>query len=362
MRRALDPLTHFRRRRNLAARFERGRHLPGGRVAIGRLARERFQHDGVERAGDEVVQCARARHSRAEELVDQECLRISALKESPAGEKLPEDDAARVEVGLPRHGRPRELLGRHVRELSLDLFLGRGLATRRGSRDAEVEHARGAVDADEDVLGRDVTVDDSERSPRLVRCFVRGMETVKHVRRDRHRDVRRNTHPPVVRRLHQAPERFALDVLEHEKQLVLRRHDVERRDDVVVMNARNHPRFVDEAGAELGVLCELRMKLLDRNRASEPPRAGEPAEVDGRHPARRDLAVHGVAADRSRRGSLRGRVFIGVDRHLDSRSSASAGGPRAGFQAKRHHPRGGRVGSSGQRRAARELPCRRCEQ
>ena len=59
--------------------------------------------------------------------------------------------------------RALRLLGRHVRELALELPGARRRQLARRARDAEVAEARAAVDADQHVLRRDVAVHDAER-------------------------------------------------------------------------------------------------------------------------------------------------------------------------------------------------------
>ena len=51
-------------------------------------------------------------------------------------------------------------------------------------RDAEVGDARGPVDADEDVLGRDVAVDDVERLAVVVAELVRRVEARERIETD----------------------------------------------------------------------------------------------------------------------------------------------------------------------------------
>ena len=73
---------------------------------------------------------------------------LSPAKRRSPVERLPEHDRRRVDVGCARRPRsPRDLLGRHVRELALELPLARRLEAPRRLGDAEVEHARDAVDA-----------------------------------------------------------------------------------------------------------------------------------------------------------------------------------------------------------------------
>ena len=58
-------------------------------------------------------------------------------------------------------------------------------------------------------------------------------------------------------------------------------------------------RLVGEHRDELGVLGELRMEPLDRDRAGEARRAEQPPEVNRRHPAGSYLVIEDVATDDS---------------------------------------------------------------
>ena len=102
---------------------------------------------------------------------------------------------------------PREVLRRHVRELALEaaarsssLFLLENL------RDAEVRDARDAVDADEDVLRRDVAVHEADVTAALVDQLVRGVQAGERVERDAHRDARRQLAAALRGRDHELAE------------------------------------------------------------------------------------------------------------------------------------------------------------
>jgi hypothetical protein len=79
-----------------------------------------------------------------------------------------------------------------------------------------------------------------------------------------------------------------------------RRHDVEDRDDVSMLDARREPGLVDEHRDELGVLRELPVEALDRDRPREPRRAARATVVNGSHPPDGDFAEDDVAADLDR--------------------------------------------------------------
>ena len=78
---------------------------------------------------------------------------LSAEEEALARERLPQHDARRVHVRAAIDVlAAAHLLGRHVRDLALELTLARRLDAPRRLRDAEVEDTRHAVGAHQDVL------------------------------------------------------------------------------------------------------------------------------------------------------------------------------------------------------------------
>jgi hypothetical protein len=77
---------------------------------------------------------------------------------------------------------PRELLRSHVRKLPLDEAVAFGDACR--SRDSEVRDARHPVDADQDILGRDVAVDEAEWQAVAVSALMRRLKSCENVHHD----------------------------------------------------------------------------------------------------------------------------------------------------------------------------------
>lgn len=76
--------------------------------------------------------------------------------------------------------------------------------------------------------------------------------------------------------------------------------DVEHRHDVRMADTRGELRLVEEHRDELGVPCELRVQLLDRDGPREAARPTQTAEVNRRHPAMRDLFKEDVPAENAR--------------------------------------------------------------
>ena len=171
----------------------------------------------------------------------------------------------------------------------------------RGLRDAEVQHARHAVHADEHVLRGHVAMHEAERHASFVDRFVGGMQAVQRFREDGHHDARRQLLLTIPRAPYEARERLAAHVLHDEEKLVLLHHDVERRDDVRVLDARREPRLVQEHRREFGIMRELRVQSLDRHGAEEAGGADEAPEMHRRHTARGDRVVDRIAIHDQRR-------------------------------------------------------------
>ena len=182
------------------------------------------------------------------------------------------------------------LLRREVRDLALDLLRPRDGQPRGRAGHAEVGEAGAAVGADEDVLRRAVAVDQAEGLALGVGELVRRVEAGERVEQDAERD-RRREQGATLERAHREPgERVALDELHHQKVAGLAHPHLEDGDHVRVVDARGEPRFVEEHLDELLLAREVRVELLDGDEAREAARPREPAEEDGRHPARRNLA------------------------------------------------------------------------
>ena len=77
---------------------------------------------------------------------------VVGFEQAAHGERFPQHDRCRIHVRLPRQGLTSELLGRHVRDLAFHLPFARRLHATGGLGDPEVEHARDAVEPDQDVL------------------------------------------------------------------------------------------------------------------------------------------------------------------------------------------------------------------
>jgi len=217
-----------------------------------------------------------------------------------ARQGFPKHDGRRVHIGFAIRRTVLQLLGRDVRHLPAHLTFARDLGATRGLGDAEVEHAGDAVHAYENVLRRNVAMDDAERLAAFALGLVSGMQPVEHRRQDRARNVTRDTRAVRLGDMQETREGLALHVLHDEEQLALRSDHVQRRHHVRVPDARRESRLVQKHRDELRVLRELRVQAFDRDRAREPDGPDEASDMDGCHAATGDLVEQRIASDEFR--------------------------------------------------------------
>ena len=217
-------------------------------------------------------------------------------------ERLPHHDPSREHVGAAIHLTRADLLGRHVGELALHLSLACGLEPTTRLGHAEVEHAREPVRTHEDVLRGDVAMHDAEQLPRFAGGLVGRVEAVQHLRHHGGHHLHRRW---LVAMGEEAPERLAVHVLEHERQLLVLRHHVERRHHVGVLDPRAQARFVEQRRHQHRRLGEARVQSLDGDDAAEAHLPTQPPEVHRGHASGCDGAVQLVAPHHGGRLALR---------------------------------------------------------
>ncbi|MCY1011626.1 hypothetical protein OV079_39910 [Nannocystis pusilla] len=305
-----------------AVRVAREGGEQGGEVGVTRAridvkalldgAADRRRHAVVRRRGRATAQ------QRAADLLDR-----GAGERPLAVERLPQGHAVAELIAARVGRRAEELLGRHVRGRADEAaVLGEqqaghahvaervelGLAIDR-RRQAEVEHARAAVLADDDVVGLDVAVDHAARVGRL------------QARADLHEH--RQHRPPVARRVGQPlAQGAAVDQLHGDVDPALDRTDLVDLNHVRVRQPGERLGLALEAGgAELVLAGVLVAEDLDRQAAVElgvvrgvddPHRACAelPQDDEAADPRRREQSLDSVAAAR-RRDKVSERVCVG---------------------------------------------------
>ncbi len=225
-------------------------------------------------------------------------LRLGRPEKPLPYERLPEDDRGCVDVAPARHF-AIELLGRHVPDLPLDDARRRSRSRElaRRLRDAEVEDPRPPVDADDDVLRRDIPMDEPERFAHLVGSLVRRVQPGESIDEDRRDAPNAHGLAPLPRGAQEMGERSACHVLHHEQELTPRGDHVERRDHVRMRDPSGEARLLREHLDERGVPGEMRVEPRVRDRAREPCVTDDAPEVHRRHPSRGDLLAQLVATE-----------------------------------------------------------------
>ena len=167
-----------------------------------------------------------------------------------------------------------------------------------GHGDAEVEDLHRAVVGDEDVVRRDVAVDDVERPPVEADLLVRVVEA----RGDAHDHVERvlHRHAPARRaeRLAHAAHVLAVEVLHGDEGATVGLAHVVHLRQVGVIQRRRDPRLVEEHPHEVGVGGELREDALDDADLLHAGDAGGASHPDLGHAADGDLLEELIFAER----------------------------------------------------------------
>jgi hypothetical protein len=195
-----------------------------------------------------------------------------------AREHLVEHGAEREEVTASVDGLALRVLRAHVSELALELTRARVLDAGRLEhahrlRDAEVGHLHLALEREEDVLRRDVEVNDVERLVLLVAAAMRVVEALRYFGRDVHRHLDGDLHLLATTPREERREVEPADVLHRHVVGVGGGHpsdhraggesEIEDLHDVRVREAHGELRLVDEHLDELLALGERREDALD---------------------------------------------------------------------------------------------------
>ena len=197
-----------------------------------------------------------------------------AAEGATTAQRLVEDGPEGEEVRAPVRSQAASLLRREVsqrahHEARFRVRVGGIAAARpRQAGDPEVEDLDPPVRGEEEVVGLEVTVDDTAR--------VRGLEAVAHL--DCELDHGLRGHRPAPQSL---PKGLPFEELQHEVGTALAGADVVDGQDVRVGESGDGPRLVLEGAQTLGRGLAVREHDLDRDVAAEP---GVVRAVHLRHP------------------------------------------------------------------------------
>jgi hypothetical protein len=224
------------------------------------------------------------------------------LVETAPGEKLPEHDADREDIGAPVERIAARLLGAHVAGLALDhvLRIGPRFHGVVGVGDAEVAQLDLPLEADEKVRRRDVAVHDAERRTVVCRLAVRVVERAKgfddHEQRILHGQRRLGARTAAQ----EVVEVEALDVLHRDVEKPVGPPEVVHLDDVGMIEPGGELRLRDQEVGELAAVGEMRQDLLDDRQPRHADVGLRAGQEDVGHTAATDLVEQRVAPDVSR--------------------------------------------------------------
>ena len=221
------------------------------------------------------------------------------LEEAPPGGQLEEDDPDGEDVASPVDGLAAGLLGRHVRDLALEApALGVLARPRVALGDPEVDDLHVAAERDDDVLRRDVPMNDVQRRSVEVALLVRVREAGADAEHDRERVLHRELdgaaglHPP-----DDGAQVLAVNVLHRDEVGAVDHAEVEDLHDVRMRERGRDARLVEEHLDERLVLVHRRQDPLDDDELLEPADAALDREEELGHAARREPAHERVPSE-----------------------------------------------------------------
>ncbi len=182
----------------------------------------------------------------------------AALEQATARKKLIEHDSERENVTAAVDLPAATLLGRHVFELALELT---NLGVRRaigGFCNSEIEDFDPTGVAHEDVLGRDVAMNQAERSPLGVSKLVRGVQARCGFGNDEGAMSAIEVGARDQASTHEPRGVLALQVLHRDEEIATFATEFVDLNDVAMLDARGQSRLVEEHFDERGLLREMR--------------------------------------------------------------------------------------------------------
>ncbi|HEY2744561.1 MAG TPA: hypothetical protein VGL86_08055 [Polyangia bacterium] len=283
---------------------ERAVQVARGLIAILGPLRQALGDDRLELVGDRWIDLAQRRHLRVLDRVER-LFALEVPEERARAGQLPQDDPRGEDVAARIDRRACRLLGRHVRELAFDdafFFLHVARA-----RDAEVDQLHHPVPRDQDVLRRDVAMDDAERLAVFVGLAMRVVERLGDLLAEIRAQAEGNARVVLDGGVEQAQKVDAFDVLHGEEIGGADLSVAERLHDVRVVQVDGDLGLVLEHAPELGRLGERGMDLLDDQDLGEPLRKRLAREEDLGHSARAESPHQLIFSERFHecRGNVR---------------------------------------------------------
>ena len=208
------------------------------------------------------------------------------------GRDLEEGDTEGPNVGAPIEGRAARVLRRHVADLAAEHAVG-GLGGEAAARlgDPEIDDLHAARDAHEEVVRRNVTMHDLERSPVVGARLVDRVKAVACL----HADAKDDPEWQVAGALREGAQREPFDPFHREIRHAVLFTGVVELDQVRVAHGACDARLLDE---ELGELAAALRRDDGLDRDETTARARVTRRPDGAHAAASDLSLEPETTDR----------------------------------------------------------------
>ncbi len=231
-------------------------------------------------------------------------LRGAATEHAPSRDELVEHDAEREEVAAPVERLAARLLGRHVRVLAAQdrRVFASAQAALVGARDAEVGELHVALVAEEDVLGRDVAMDDLHRAAVVAPAAMRVIERLGGLSDDPEAQREREALGASSAPRHRLAEVLAVHVLHRDEVRPPLLAELEDLDDARMGEARRDLGLAHEEIGEARLRHQRRQDALDDDRLLEAGGAARARAPHLGHPALGDPIQQLVIAEDDRSG------------------------------------------------------------
>jgi hypothetical protein len=269
-----------------------------GRVRVSRIG------VALERSLEQRAQCGRSRAAclveRRKRPAGEQAQRLFGrvdLEERSAAEQLEQHAAAGEDICASVDGGAQYLLRREVTAFAEDQARACAHGPFGGCCDAEVGHLHIAAPRHQHVVRAHVAMHDRGRLPLLVDAPMRCAESTAHTCRDEQSSGERDGRVVAASRRDEAAEVHPVHELHGEVVLVLLPSEVEDLNDIGVTERTGDPRFVCEAGDELGVRIHLAQQSLERYLFAQARPDLHSRTVDAAHTAARELLEQRVAAE-----------------------------------------------------------------
>jgi len=236
---------------------------PHGLKAARSVALQCGEANGIDRLWNVQVELRRRRYGLLDDQIDR-LLRVLTAKEPPSREHFPQHDACAEDVGALIDFVAAHLFGRHVAELAVQVTRQLKVRLLRDEpSDAEIGHFHFAFVGDQDVLRRNVSVNDAERATPFVGLSMCVIESRQEFRGDARRDRYRDALFAPVGRAQDGSQIAAIHVLHGQVDLPLDVAEVEDLHDVEVLEIGRELRLLNEHPHEGLVAAVPRQDALE---------------------------------------------------------------------------------------------------